>query len=386
MVANNIEEAKKYRRLAMFCSAPGLGKTYIMTRTAKREGVKFSSGEGISPSNKTAVAYAFWRERQAGNGLTIFDDHDLPMRSESMISVLKPAWSAPGEGIVRTPETHAIRRNEKFRQAFDDRYDPMIPPLSFPFTLGHLWSLNKAVHTKAGRAVHKCHSDFEALVDRGLNPIWINSNPRNVCFYTVWMIVEGNLFRELGLSVAEQVETFDFFCDIAVTHPHPNLRLALELARARRKPDFARAWAAIIRASLDAARDEPKALTEDDLKGAARPDLAAEIAKARARTPPTVIVPPPPLIVPPTAGPGRQDGFELVDHRHQHDGIFLLVHIEPTGPDIKPCLHHLTISTHLIHHVMGNIRCPTMAAVDCIERGPAIFQVRDRRTRQLIQH
>src|SRR4051812_22444304 len=102
-------------------------------------------------------------------------------------------------GLITPPGTHVIRNNEKRRLAWSETYDLMIPPPQFEFLLGHLWCCNKPLHTREGRRQSKCHSDFEALVDRGLTPLWIDSQPRNVCFYTTWMIMRGGLYRALGL-------------------------------------------------------------------------------------------------------------------------------------------------------------------------------------------
>jgi hypothetical protein len=284
MLQGNIEEAKKWRRLAMFCSDPGLGKTHLMRREVRRAGIKINRDDGINPGSRSDLCYQLWEEKRAGHGLTIFDDVDQPMRSEPMINILKSGWNKRGEGIIRCPQTHAIRINEQRRQAGDDRYEPSIPLPRYPFTLGHLWSANKRLDTRAARELNKCHREFEALVDRGPAPMWIDSQPRNVCLYTVWMIVEGKLLREMGLKVEEQHETLEFFMDAALKgHPRPNLRLAIDLAQARRQPEFQQAWAAIIRRTRDAVPDEPKALTKGDFVGKGRPDLLALIRAAHER-------------------------------------------------------------------------------------------------------
>src|SRR3954469_19099621 len=48
----DLREATSYRRIAMICSEPGLGKTHSCERQAKRAGVKFTAG-GLSPGSKS---------------------------------------------------------------------------------------------------------------------------------------------------------------------------------------------------------------------------------------------------------------------------------------------------------------------------------------------
>ncbi len=184
----DLTTALDHRRIAIFCSSPGLGKTHTL-RLCKRAGIKV--GE-LNPANKVDLVYQLWSRKYEGCGLTVFDDVDLPARSASMIAILKRAWQSGGEGFVKPQGSAAIRRNEKFRVALDERYDSEIPPPWFSFSLGHLWYSNDPLHTRDGRLAAKCHAQFEALIDRGLAPMWIDSTPRNVCFYTIWMILRGN--------------------------------------------------------------------------------------------------------------------------------------------------------------------------------------------------
>src|SRR5947209_6292143 len=82
IAAGDLEAARGYRRLAMFCSDPGLGKTYLLFQTPRRMHVAFDPRSGMSPGNKVDLCYKFWEAQRAGYTLTIFNDVDHPARSE----------------------------------------------------------------------------------------------------------------------------------------------------------------------------------------------------------------------------------------------------------------------------------------------------------------
>jgi hypothetical protein len=290
-----------HTRLAMFCSAPGLGKTYTGRSTLRRGGVRLRSYD-YDPSTRASLTDELWDAVQAKYGAIIMNDADLLMRSDSMIGMMKSAWENVNP-MVRCSPTKEIRKNHEYKVSGDPRHKDTIPDPMFPLYLACAWFSNKRLDTADARHAAGAHHDFEALIDRGLRPVWIDSVPRNVCFHTVWMICRGNLFRNLGLSVQEQTDTLDFFIMTATGdgknvkgHPSPNLRLALDLAKARRNPDYRAMWARIVAASLAGREDEPKALDIRDLTGARRPDLAKEIERSRTRI--THSAPPSPLVVP----------------------------------------------------------------------------------------
>jgi hypothetical protein len=300
---NDFVTARQHTRLAMFCSAPGLGKTYTGRAVLRRGGVRLRPYD-YNPSNKSALTYELWDAVQAKYGATPMDDVDLLMRSDSMIGIMKGAWDN-SKPMVRCFPTKEIRENHEFKVTGDKRYRDTVPDPMFPFYLACPWFSNKRLDIADARRQAGAHHDFEALIDRGLRPVWIDSVPRNVCFYTIWMVCRGNLFRNLGLSIQEQSDTLDFFIMTATGdgktvkgHPNPNLRLALDLAKARRNPDYRTLWARIVAASLSGRDDEPKALDPKDLTGARRPDLAKEIERTRAR----VAYSAPPPVSPPQAG------------------------------------------------------------------------------------
>jgi hypothetical protein len=249
-------------RLGMFCSHPGLGKTYTCQSEVKR--VFKRTLPLHSPANVTSFARDMWLAREAGHPVYLMDDADLTARSEPMINLAKTAWDSTLHTVVPRL-TEKILRNEKYRREHDDRYDRTIPPPQYDWRLGVLWPANKNFATETGRKLN-AHDDFKALVDRGLDPIWVNSDPRNVCLYTIWMILRGDLFRNAGLSLAQQDETLRFFLEHAEHLPRPNLRLAVRLAASRRTPNYKLRWDHFIRSEHEDTQGEPRKLRKDDLK------------------------------------------------------------------------------------------------------------------------
>jgi hypothetical protein len=271
--------ASQHTRLAMFCSAPGLGKTFLGRKILRKAGLRLPPHE-LVPTNVVALTYELWRQTRNGFEVAVIDDADRLMRSDSMIGVMKTAWNQDNPS-VNCFLSEKIRKNEQYRLEGSPRYNPDVPPPSFPYRQACAWFANKNVTTPSGLAEHTA-PDFSALVSRGLHPRWINSEPRNVFLYTLWMIAHGNLFVSINLKLDEAEETLAFFMDAALRlqHPNPNLRLAVQLAKARKTPQYKTLWARIIAESLAASDAQPRAITESDLK--LKPDLRKMVEAGRA--------------------------------------------------------------------------------------------------------
>jgi hypothetical protein len=271
----HLAEAKQHTRLAMFCSRTGLGRRRIL----RKAGLKLPSNE-LVPANVPALTYETWKLVRNGWDVAPIDDADRLMRADSMIGVMKGGWNKD-DPTINCHVTERIRTNEKYRRDGSDKHDPDVPPPSFPYTLATPWFANKNLATKSGLAEHT-HQDFDALIARGLHPRWIDSHPRNVFFYVLWMIERGNLFVSINLTLAEAEETLAAYMDAALRlkHPNPNLTLAVNLAQARKNPEYKTLWKRVILLSLEANEGQPRAITEPDLK--MRPDLRRAVEAGRA--------------------------------------------------------------------------------------------------------
>jgi hypothetical protein len=233
----------------------------------------------LNPSNAVALSYELWRLQQERYEIAVIDDADRLMRSDTMIGMMKNAWNSDGPK-VNCFISERIRKNQEYLMEGSEKYRDTIPPPSFEYRLATPWFANKNVATPDSLAEFT-HPDFTALIDRGLRPRWINSEPRNVFFYTLWMIDRGNLFVDLNLTMEEAQETADYFMDAAerLQHPNPNLRLAIELGKARKNPNYKTLWGRAIAESLSQSKGQPRAIDKNDLK--LKPDLRRAVEEGR---------------------------------------------------------------------------------------------------------
>jgi hypothetical protein len=179
------------------------------------------------------------------------DDCDRLARSEPCANVGKMTWGP--QRLVVCPLTKAIQQNEERRLNDDDKYNPNIPPPSFRVGPKHgvIWNSNKNFADPTTIA-NEMAADFAALVSRGLDPLWIPSEPQSVFDYTVWMILDGMLRRHPqgdfrndrgGFKLAVQQEVLDFICTHGQRLKEISPRMAWKLAAARRDdPSWEDAW------------------------------------------------------------------------------------------------------------------------------------------------
>lgn len=275
----HLAEAKQHTRLAMFCSRTGLGRTFLGRRILRKAGLKLPPHE-LVPTNVASLTYETWKLVRSGYEVAPIDDADRLMRSDSMIGVMKGGWNKD-DPTINCHVTERIRKNEEYRRDGSPNYNPDVPPPSFPYTLATPWFANKNLATASGLAEHT-HPDFSALIARGLHPRWIDLHPRNVFFYVLWMIERSNLFVSINLTLAEAEETLAAYMDAALrlNHPNPNLTLAINLAQARKNPEYKTLGKRIILQSLEENEGQPRAITEPDLK--LRPELRRAVEAGRA--------------------------------------------------------------------------------------------------------
>jgi hypothetical protein len=274
----HLAEASHHTRLAMFCSKTGLGKTFLGRRLFRKAGLKLPAHE-LAPANLVNLTYELWKLVLTGCDVAPIDDADRLMRSDSMIGIMKGGWNKD-DPRINCHVSERIRKNQQYRIECSDKYNPDVPPPSYPYTLATPWFANKNLATPAGLAEYT-HPDFSALIARGLHPVWINSEARNVCYYALNMIEFGNLFVSINLTLPQAQETSDAFCDAAVRlgHPNPNLTLAVSLAQARKNPDYQTLWKRIISQTLQENEGQPRAITASDLK--LKPDLRRAVEAGR---------------------------------------------------------------------------------------------------------
>jgi hypothetical protein len=257
-------------RMAMFCSKPGIGKTEMVERAIRKAGFEVAPQNPISA---IALCSAMWQHR---TGVFYLDDADILARNEAMLNIAKSAWE---KGVVVCPYSRRLQTNEQRRQ-LGKPHDPTLPPLTFKFSQPLIWNSNRNFASERVRAQMKVKPDFEALMNRGLDPLWINSEPRNVCLYTVWMIVRGQILRNMGLSLTQQQEVLSYFCSHAALVPNPSLRMAVRLAKMIRemphRNEYRSHWEDLIRADQESG--EQCEVSKDEFRRGI-PDIRATLSR-----------------------------------------------------------------------------------------------------------
>jgi hypothetical protein len=233
------------KALQMFCSVPGLGKSETVLEVLAQNKIK---PHYSSPDSIQGFCADLWRNKDT---VYFLDDCDILAREEKLVNIAKMAYGP--QRIVVVPSNLRIQRNEDWRISDDDRYDPDVPPPTFNLGGKHglIWCSNKNFTDPAViRANMK--GDFAALVSRGLDPVWIPSDPQSVLDYTIWMILDGMLRRHPqqdhgnrrgGFKLEVQQAVLDFMCNNARRLTEISPRMAWKLAMARRDdPHYEDAW------------------------------------------------------------------------------------------------------------------------------------------------
>jgi hypothetical protein len=216
------------RTMAMFCSLPGMGKTFETDKAMKKHGEK---PRHFRPGTLHGFLSDLWNNRDS---TFVLDDCDMLVRSEQLANLAKMAWGEQRMVIAPSSLNGPIAKNEDYRLTGDDRYDPNIPPPRFPLRSdrGMIWLSNKNFEngeTVRGNMV----PDFAALCSRGLDPYWIPSHPQDLFDYTIWMIVEGNMLRNRQVKRVVSQEVIEFMCNHGRRLKELTPRMATELANIR---------------------------------------------------------------------------------------------------------------------------------------------------------
>jgi hypothetical protein len=233
------------KQLQMFCSIPGLGKTETTLEVFAEHNFE---PHYCSPTTPAGYCRDLWKYRHLPYFL---DDCDTLARSGPCANIAKMAYGP--QRIVVVPTSKDVLRNEEYRQADSDKYDPNTPPPTFKLGPRHgmIWNSNKNF-TLPEMVSREMAADFAALISRGLDPLWVPDNPQAVFDRTIWMIVEGRMLRrhrigarpsEGGFKLEHQQEILEFMCVNGRRLRELTPRMAWQLAMARRHDaDWETAW------------------------------------------------------------------------------------------------------------------------------------------------
>ena len=148
---------------------------------------------------------------QTQAALLLLDDPGPIARSEAILDVLKTSFGVQRECILETPES---TRNERYRLAGSQRYDPLILPPRFPTgNLRMLWLSNTNFTDPV--LLDKLGDHFAPLVTRGLNPWWIDDDSAHdnydLFLYVHHQATEKNLLRSMGFPYTVGQRAVNFY-------------------------------------------------------------------------------------------------------------------------------------------------------------------------------
>jgi hypothetical protein len=174
--------------MQMVCSRAGLGKTYLVNRELRREGIKPTL---ISPQNESAFAETLYRFRD--QPVIVLDDCDALARSERVANIFKQAFGPTRTVNYETKQTLAVDRHP--RELTDAM---MMMPSQFQVNARLIW-LSNINFTNNATMTDRMSPHFRAMVSRGLDPIWIDSeNDADYFKFILWLVVERNMLRNHG--------------------------------------------------------------------------------------------------------------------------------------------------------------------------------------------
>jgi len=202
--------ATGHRRMAMFGSPPGFGKTYWAHRILRWRHAKYDESY---PKDEFALVKTLWDFKRRNIGVGIFDDADSLARKETTSNILKVSFGHGGKVLFGTP---TAMKNEEYRNAEDEkskrRYNPTIHPPLFPVLMRLVWLSNLNYTDPA--LLDALPEHFRALVSRGLDPVWIPGDIEHegfeVFIYTHWAATEGNMLRGKGTPTRCRVMQYRF--------------------------------------------------------------------------------------------------------------------------------------------------------------------------------
>jgi hypothetical protein len=251
--------------LQLICSPSGFAKTSITLQRCKWHGIGVQK-PGVKPprngyliesrpTKAIAAVRSIYACMQIRAAMLLLDDPGPIARNEAVLDVLKTSFGVQRECILETAES---TRNERYRLAGSQRYNPLILPPRFPTAnLRMLWLSNTNFTDPVLLA--KLGDHFAPLIARGLNPWWVDDDRAHDChdlfLYVHHAATEKNLLRSMGYPYRISHRAVNFY----VANCHRLLDLA-----PRRLELIAQAFATDIPAARDA--ELASMLAKDDLR------------------------------------------------------------------------------------------------------------------------
>lgn len=235
LVARTDAKAASFTTCAI--SGPGgLGKTHLVTETLREMKVRFEVVRGTLAALFERV-YALRK-----GGVLVLDDADNLVLGggETMNFMKQLLFPQQVRTIVR--QTVKARRNA---DQLDP--DPTIAPPCFDVQCGVIWLTNIDL-TNSTHVNRKLVAHIQPLIDRGLAPIRLSSDPLDILEYVVWLATHNGLLKKANCSLQEANDAISYFIENAWRFPSLSVRTLLQIAATRgAEPSF---WRDILDSTL----------------------------------------------------------------------------------------------------------------------------------------
>ncbi len=229
--------ARNERKLGLFCSGTGIGKTFHARRECRRCGIKDVPEQ--RPNNEHALNHYLWLNRD--KPVLLLDECDRLLRNETTANMLKVCNGDPRVASLGTMES---TRNERWQAAGDPRYNPLIPASEFPLgDNARQAMLSNRNYQDEAVVADLPQEHWQALVGRGIDPVWVpteGNDGRDLFEFTHWNATKNGMLRSLQftyevarVAVQYYVENIHRLVDI---HPRRLVMIA-EAIRDNPNPD-----------------------------------------------------------------------------------------------------------------------------------------------------
>jgi hypothetical protein len=173
------------RLMLLLTGPPGIGKTQAVMNSLHKCGEKVNSANPRDPWRLHGAFHQYRKERNL-----VIDDSDHLAGSEVCANLTKQATSPPYE-----VNFHSGYQTNKSHDAIPSR---------FKVRFNLIWISNVDYRDRSNISkVMGPH--FEALVSRGLKPVWIGGTDNEIFQYTCWLATEGGMLfdRRVGQTESE---------------------------------------------------------------------------------------------------------------------------------------------------------------------------------------
>jgi len=178
--------------MQMFGSIAGLGKSETVAQVLTKLELDYVYG---NPNTVPGFCDLLWKAKNRG---LLIDDSEGLVKNPALLGIAKMWYGATG--VCVCPNNRIYSDNESYRTsdvpAKRAKYNKRIPPPTFSRgPLHFMLALTNHDYSDPLNVPAACRVDFAALDSRGLDPLWIPTEPQDLYYYTIGMVMTGMLKR-----------------------------------------------------------------------------------------------------------------------------------------------------------------------------------------------